>query len=249
MSEKTSLEKFIYKGNQATLGQRFENWLELFDLAVSLNGVKEEQQKGYLLLNIGEELLEIYRSKRKDANDDYRTIREMLFAHFKPHRVVFTEVMVFRRAKRFEGESASEFATRLRGLAKYCEFKEIDAEILQQFVAGIDRPEVERKCVTAENLTLAKAIEIATSLENLDANVKGLHAPTEKEMTRRGVGHITEEDCESVNAMRHNQRHETQPTPQQSTSAKEAGRQQSTTKPVDPSQPSARESTQPTGLR
>jgi hypothetical protein len=211
MSEKTSLEKFIYKGNQATLGQRFENWLELFDLAVSLNGVKEEQQKGYLLLNIGEELLEIYRSKRKDANDDYRTIREMLSAHLKPHRVVFTEVMVFRRAKRFEGESASEFATRLRGLAKYCEFKEIDAEILQQFVAGIDRPEVERKCVTAENLTLAKAIEIATSLENLDANVKGLHAPTEKEMTRRGVGHITEEDCESVNAMRHNQRHSNPP--------------------------------------
>ena len=60
MSEKTSLEKFIYKVNQATLGQRFENWLELFDLAVSLNGVKEEQHKGYLLLNIEEELLEIY---------------------------------------------------------------------------------------------------------------------------------------------------------------------------------------------
>ena len=54
---------------------------------------------------------------------------------------------------------------------------------------------------------MAKAIEIATSLENLDANVKGLHAPTEKEMTRRGVGHIAEEDGESVNAMGHNQRH------------------------------------------
>jgi hypothetical protein len=131
----------------------------------------------------------------------------MLTAHLKPNRVVFTEVMVFRRAKRFDGESATEFATRLRGLAKYCEFKEIDTEILQQFIVGIDRPEVERKCVITESLSLAKAIEIATSLENLDANVKGLHAPTEKELTRRGVGHIAEEDGESVNAMGHNQRH------------------------------------------
>ena len=207
MSEKTSLEKFVYKGNPATLGQRFENWLELFDLAVLLNGVKDGQRKGYLLLNIGEELLTIYRAKRKDENEDYETIRTMLSAHLKPNRVVFTEVMVFRRAKRFEGESATEFATRLRGLAKYCEFKDIDTEILQQFIVGIDRPEVERKCVITENLSLVKAIEIATSLENLDANVKGLHAPTEKEMTRRGVGHIAEDDGESINAMGHNQRH------------------------------------------
>jgi hypothetical protein len=174
MSEKTSLEKFVYKGNSVTLSPRFENWLELFDLAVLLNGG----------------------TKRKD---DYNTIRAMLTAHLKPNRVVFTEVMVFRRAKRFEGESATEFATRLRGLAKYCEFKDIDTEILQQFIVGIDRPEVERKCVITESLSLVKAIEIATSLENLDANVKGLHAPTEKEMTRRGVGHIAEDDGESVN--------------------------------------------------
>jgi hypothetical protein len=48
---------------------------------------------------------------------------------------------------------------------------------------------------------MVKAIEIATSLENIDANVKGLHAPTEKEMARRGVGHIAEDDGEWVNAM------------------------------------------------
>ena len=86
----------------------------------------------------------------------------MLTVHLKPNRVVFTEVMVFRRAKCFEGESATEFATRLRGLAKYCEFKDVDTEILQQFIVGIDRPEVERiwshhRCV-----------------------VRGLHATTEK---------------------------------------------------------------------
>ncbi len=49
---------------------------------------------------------------------------------------------------------------------------------IQQFVANID--DVERKRVTAENLTLEKAVEIATTLENLEANLKGLHVPTER---------------------------------------------------------------------
>ncbi len=98
MSERPGLEKFVYKGNSVTLSPRFENWLELFDLAVLLNGG----------------------TKRKD---DYNTIRAMLTAHLKPNRVVFKEV-----------------ATR-----------------------------------------------------------KNLEKP------RRGVGHIAEDDGESVNVMRHNQ--------------------------------------------
>jgi hypothetical protein len=97
-------------------------------------------------LKIGEELLTVYRSKRKaDKSDTYDEIRKMLVAHVKPNTVVFTEVMVFRRASRHEGETANEFAIRLRQLAKNCQFKELESEILQQFVANIGRHDVERK--------------------------------------------------------------------------------------------------------
>jgi hypothetical protein len=112
----------------------------------------------------------------------------MLVAHVKPNTVVFTEVMVFRRASRHEGETASEFdPSALRQIAKNYQFKELEVEILQQFVVNIGRHDIERKCVTAENLTLEKAIEIATTLENLEANLKGLHAPTEKELRKHGM--------------------------------------------------------------
>ncbi len=57
----------------------------------------------------------------------------------------------------------------MRQLAN-CQFKELETEILQQFVANID--DVETRCVTAE-----KAVEIATTLEYLEANLKDLHAP------------------------------------------------------------------------
>ena len=129
-----------------------------------------------MLLNIGEELLDIYRSKRKSTTDSYKEIMDMLVAHLNPKTVVYTEVCVFRRAMRFEGETASDYAMRLRGLAKHCEFNDVDREILQQFIIGIKRPDVERKCCTTENLDLAKAIDLATNFENLEANLNGLHA-------------------------------------------------------------------------
>ncbi len=58
-------------------------------------------------------------------------------------------------------------------------------EILQQFVAAsIVRHDGERKCVTAENLTIVKTVtEITTDLE---VNLKGLDAPTEKNFVELG---------------------------------------------------------------
>jgi hypothetical protein len=55
----------------------------------------------------------------------------------------------------------------------------MEAEILQQFVANID--DEERKCVTAE-----KAVEIATTLENLEANLKGSTCAQRRK--KHGVG-------------------------------------------------------------
>ena len=114
----------------------------------------------------------------------------MLVAHLKPKTVVYTEVCVLRRAMRFEGENASDYAMRLRGLAKHCEFKDVDREILEQFIIGTKRPDVERKCCRTDKLDLTKAIEIATNFENLEANLNGLHAPTEREIGRQGINKI-----------------------------------------------------------
>ncbi len=112
-------------------------------------------------MKIGEELLTVYRSQRKaDKSDTYDEIRQMLVAHVKPNTVVFTEYDDFStsvKTRRGNGKRIRPIC--LRQLAKSC-------LILQQFVANIGRHDVERKCVVAENITLEKAIEIATTLEN-----------------------------------------------------------------------------------
>ena len=67
----------------------------------------------------------------------------MLVVQLKPKTVVYKELCVFRRAMRFEGETASEYAMQLRGLAKHCEFNDVGREILQLFI--IDK---ETRCRT-----------------------------------------------------------------------------------------------------
>jgi hypothetical protein len=81
----------------------------------------------------------------------------MLVAHVKPNTVVFTEVIGFStsvKIRRGNGKQTDSPTAFLRQLAKNCQFKALEAEIPQQFVANIGRHDVERKCVTAENLTL-----------------------------------------------------------------------------------------------
>ncbi len=65
---------------------------------------EDAHKKGCLILNMGEELQDVYRSKKKeDVSDTYAEVHKMLTI-----TSVFTEVMVFRRAMRQQDESANE---------------------------------------------------------------------------------------------------------------------------------------------
>jgi hypothetical protein len=74
IDEMEKIQNLCYRGNPSTLGQRFSDWLELFDLGSEANGIKDGQQKTYFLTKVGEELLDVYRSKRKDENMLYADI-------------------------------------------------------------------------------------------------------------------------------------------------------------------------------
>lgn len=95
MSKQVSVKPFIYRGNPATLGQRFEEWLEMLDMAVKVDAVKPKNMMAYLLLNIGDELMAVIRAKRNGLDESYEDSRKLLTDHLKPQVVKFTEVMVF----------------------------------------------------------------------------------------------------------------------------------------------------------
>jgi hypothetical protein len=65
MPKQISIKPFVYRGNSSTLGQRFEEWLEMYQMAAKVDVVKAENLKEYLFLNIREELMGVVRAKRK----------------------------------------------------------------------------------------------------------------------------------------------------------------------------------------
>jgi hypothetical protein len=100
------------------------------------------------------------------------------------------EVCVLRRAHRLELETANEFAKmRLRSLAAaQCSFTWLEKEILRQFVIGIRLSEVERNlCSLTATPDLEKALQLASQHDALEANLNGLHVPTEREMGKKGI--------------------------------------------------------------
>jgi len=63
---------------------------------------------------------------------DYKTSVEKITAHFNPQVNTTYEVFNFSKAQQNEGESLNSFHTRLRTLAKTCEFADADREIKEQ---------------------------------------------------------------------------------------------------------------------
>lgn len=73
----------------------------------------------------------------------------------------------FYNSKQFPGECISDWFSRLKFLSASCHFgKNCDLILLQNFIAGIYSEEIfDELCARNSNLTLSKALQIATNLE------------------------------------------------------------------------------------
>jgi len=75
------------------------------------------------------EVDEIFDTLPDNGDDnDYDTAVERLNAYFSPHTNIAYEVYNFRQTMQKEGGSLDSYHTRLRQLAKTCEFSDIDKE-------------------------------------------------------------------------------------------------------------------------
>jgi hypothetical protein len=193
MSDKISCDKFVYSGDQNTLGTRWTTWSEIFDLYVTANGLTDAGKiKASYLILMGREAYEMYKTKKKpDDTDTLAEIKAFMKAQFVAKKSEYTEIITFRRAFKLEGESVSDYAMRLRRLATDCNFdKLIEKEIERQFVVGCNMEEVQRKCCRTDGLDLKQALEIATGFERVNANVNNLRTPSDNSKLQQSVNHV-----------------------------------------------------------
>ena len=102
--------------------KQFETYL------VATNITNGKQKRAMLLYQVGTKTQEIFETFQ-DTGDDYTTAKAKLNEYFLPKKNVDFEIFQFRQAIQQAGETVEQYATRLRKLAVYCEFNDINNEV------------------------------------------------------------------------------------------------------------------------
>ena len=110
-------------------------------------------------------MYDVYDTLQAD-DDDYAAVKHKLSVHFKPVKQTQYRVYTFRKSEQLTNETLDGFATRLRTLAKDCEFINVDNEILSQITQKSMSSKVRRRSFQ-EGITLGEVIDYAPCCRNL----------------------------------------------------------------------------------
>ncbi|XP_067045446.1 uncharacterized protein [Acropora muricata] len=137
------------------VGPRWKKWLARFENLTIGMGIEDEKRKRALLLHYsGPEVDEIF-DTLEDTGED------------KDYKKVYN----FRKAQQNEGESFDSFHTRLRTLAKTCEFADADKEIKEQIILSCKSNALRRKALR-EDLDLTALLKAGRALELSETQAK-----------------------------------------------------------------------------
>eukprot|EP00794_Sanderia_malayensis_P005111 gene5111-biopygen4169 len=122
----------------ASLATRWTLWLQDFDTFLLASGItNKKRQKALLLYQAGSRIPEIFSQLEDTGGDeDFDLAKQSLTQYFAPQKNKRYEVYRFRESKQGENETLDCFHTRLKNMAKPCEFADETFEIEEQIIIG-----------------------------------------------------------------------------------------------------------------
>eukprot|EP00731_Ephydatia_muelleri_P012299 Em0006g1193a len=167
------------------------SYLERMGLYFVANKIESERQVALFLSLIGGKNYALLRDlllpqQLKDVS--LVELMGTLRRHFEPKPVVIAERFHFHRRSQGADESVAEYVAELRKLATHCRFGGYLEEALRdRLVCGLREESTQRALLTENELTLARALEIAQSREAVLMNAQRLKEPslTVKKVTTR----------------------------------------------------------------
>ena len=132
-----------------------------------MNMTFPKRKRALLLHYVGPEVDEIFDTLSDTGDDnDYATAVEKLNGYFSPQTNIAYEVYNCRQTKQKDGKSLDSFHTRLRQLAKTCEFGDIDKEIKEHTCIILTCSSTSLRCrALRKNLTLEALLKLGRALE------------------------------------------------------------------------------------
>ena len=181
-------EPFDVHGEPSTLSLRWTRWSTRFENLLTAMNVTDAARKKALLLHLaGEALYDVYDGLVVPAVPDdaepavvniYTVAKKALDDHFSPAKNAEFEIYNFRLAKQQVGETIDAYHSRLRSLAKYCQFADADAEIKSHIIQTCISTRLRRRALSEPTLTFTQLMDIARAMETAERQVRVIEGGT-----------------------------------------------------------------------
>ena len=150
--------------------QKWVLWYENFLVAYDIN---TDARKKALLLNFaGPTVHDIYETlSPATIGDNYADTLKVLNDYFLPKKNVEFEIYKFRQTKQEVNESLDTYYTKLKQLAKYCEFDNIEKEIKSQIIQACLSNKLRRKALRDSGITLQQILDFARAMDPTDSHM------------------------------------------------------------------------------
>lgn len=173
-------------GNIGAFDEATEQWsayTERFEYFCLANKIADDVKVPTFLSVMGGKAFNLLRSlshPHKPGTKTYVQIVKILGDHYSPKPLIIAERFRFHKRNQEEGESVAQFVAALKGLSEHCEFGgSLDDTIRDRLVCGLRSESIQKRLLTEAKLTLAKAVELSTSMEMATRDAQQLSAGTQ----------------------------------------------------------------------
>ena len=147
----------------------FHERFEFYCVANGISGDNADKKKAMFITLLGQETfarLKILASPTNISELPLDAIMQHLTQHFRPTTIEIAERFKFFKRQQNEQESAMEYMSELRGLAKTCNFAAyLETALRDQFVCGLGDVKCQRELLCEADLTADTALKKARAAE------------------------------------------------------------------------------------
>lgn len=162
--------------------EAWDSYIERFELFISSNDIKEDKKVSIFLTTVGVKTYSLLRdlcSPAKPATKKFEELTAIIKEHLYPKPNIIAERYKFSQRNQLPNELVSEYFAQLKKLSISCDFKDnLHDQLRDRLVSGLIKDNIKQRLLTESDLTLEKALQIATSFEAAEKNAATLGLST-----------------------------------------------------------------------
>ncbi|XP_023204972.1 uncharacterized protein K02A2.6-like [Xiphophorus maculatus] len=153
-------------------------YIERLEQYLEANDVDKEKHVAVLLSVMGAKAYGLLRNlvqPEKPKDKTFGEIVDILKEHYEPKTILVAERFRFNRCNQKTSQTVAQYVAELKHQAANCDFgASLDSALRDRFVSGIKNEACQRRLLSEDRLTFAKAFEIALNMETADRDTRQL---------------------------------------------------------------------------